>query len=66
MGVSQFLIEEAKAYAKSNGAEYLEAYPVDPDSPSYRFMGFISIFEKAGFAYVKKAGTRRNVMTLKL
>ncbi|OOV46625.1 acetyltransferase [Leptospira kirschneri serovar Grippotyphosa] len=42
------------------------AYPVEKKSPSYRFMGFISMFEKAGFTFIKKAGARRNVMTYKL
>jgi GNAT superfamily N-acetyltransferase len=65
-GLVSFLIEEAKKYARRNGAEYLEAYPVDPDSPSYRHMGFIQSFEKADFSFVKKAGTRRNVMVCKL
>ena len=61
-GLSNRLIEEAKNYAKSNGAKYVEAYPVETDSPSYRFMGFIKQFEKAGFKFIKKEGTRRNVM----
>ena len=65
-GLIDVLIENAKKYARKNGAKYLEAYPVDPDSPSYRFMGFIKTFEKADFDFVKKAGTRRNVMTCKL
>jgi len=65
-GLVQRLIEEAGNYAKQNGAKYLEAYPVEPDSPSYRFMGFIKNFQKAGFDFVKMAGTRRHVMTRKL
>ena len=60
------LIEEAKQYARNNGAGIVEAYPVREDSPSYRFMGFIRSFEKAGFEYVKKAGSRRHVMIFKL
>jgi hypothetical protein len=40
----------------------VEAYPVDADSPSYRFMGFVAPFEKAGFREVGRAGTRRHVM----
>jgi len=64
-GLIDQLIHEAKNYAKLNGADYLEAYPVEPDSPSYRFMGYISTFEKAGFSFVKMAGTRRYVMTYK-
>ena len=65
-GLVHLLIENAKEYAWKNGAEYMEAYPVEPDSPSYRFMGFIKTFEKAGFNFVKKAGKRRHVMTCKL
>jgi GNAT superfamily N-acetyltransferase len=65
-GMVSFLIDAAKQYARQNGAKYLEAYPVDPDSPSYRHMGFKPSFEKANFSFVKKAGTRRNVMVCKL
>ena len=65
-GLVSFLIGAAKKYARKNGAKYLEAYPVEPNSPSYRFMGFVQTFEKANFIFVKKAGTRRNVMTLKI
>lgn len=52
--------------ARKQGAKVVEAYPVDPDSPSYRFMGFVGLFEKAGFAKVGIAGTRRHVMRLTL
>lgn len=65
-GLTEKLINEAMNYAKKNGAEYLEAYPVNADSPSYRFMGFRSIFEQMGFKFRKKAGQRRNVMVIKL
>ncbi|WP_061245171.1 GNAT family N-acetyltransferase [Leptospira interrogans] len=65
-GVATTIIENAKDYAKKNGAKYLEAYPVEKNSPSYKFMGFTSMFKKIGFTFVKKAGTRRNVMTYKL
>jgi GNAT superfamily N-acetyltransferase len=65
-GIVGELVENAKEYAKSNGAKYLEAYPVEPDSPSYRFMGFIGTFEKVGFKQVKMAGSRRHVMILPL
>ena len=64
--LTPFLIENAIQYARKKGAKYLEAYPVEPDSPSYRFMGFIKTFKKAGFEFVKKAGTRRHVMINKL
>ena len=65
-GIQTLLIEHARKYAIKHGAKYLEAYPVAPDSPSYRFMGFVPTFEKAKFRFVKKAGSRRNVMTKKL
>jgi GNAT superfamily N-acetyltransferase len=64
--LSARLIGEAVGYAGRNGARYVEAYPVDPESPSYRFMGFTGMFEKAGFREVKRAGKRRRVMILAL
>ncbi|WP_199728828.1 hypothetical protein [Corallococcus sp. CA053C] len=44
----------------------MEAYPVDADSPSYRFMGFVPVFTSAGFEVVGRAGSRRHVMRLPL
>jgi GNAT superfamily N-acetyltransferase len=63
-GMTEALIQQAINYAKDNGAKYVEAYPVDPESPSYRFMGFKPVFDKLGFEFVHKAGQRRYVMTL--
>lgn len=60
------LIAAAVKEAKKRGATVVEAYPVDSDSPSYRFMGFVSTFEKAGFEPAGDAGTRRHVMRLPL
>jgi hypothetical protein len=40
----------------------VEAYPVVPDSPSYRFMGFVETFKKAGFIETGRVGKRRHVM----
>ena len=65
-GLTSQLLDAASDYARRNGAEYLEAYPVDPDSPSYRYMGLRPAFEERGFDYVGKAGTRRHVMHRKL
>jgi predicted GNAT family acetyltransferase len=65
-GISNILIASAINYAKENNAKYVEAYPVDDNSPSYRFMGYVKQFEKAGFRYVKKEGKRRNVMIMDL
>ncbi|MBI4313106.1 MAG: GNAT family N-acetyltransferase [Chloroflexi bacterium] len=65
-GVARSLLEAAVVHARSNGAKMLEAYPVDLNSPSYRFMGFVSTFKALGFREVGTAGTRRHVMRLPL
>lgn len=65
-GLAHVLIDAAIEHATKNGATTIEAYPVDPGSPSYRFMGFVSAFEKAGFEEIEMAGTRRHVMQLTL
>lgn len=65
-GVGGELLEAAIAHARRKGGKVVEAYPVDPDSPSYRFMGFVSLFERAGFKAIGRAGTRRHVMRLSL
>lgn len=61
-GIMEKLIEEAAAHARRNGGTSLEAYPVAPDSPSYRFCGFTPVFERHGFVEVGRAGLRRHVM----
>jgi len=65
-GYGMELIEAARAYAHKRGGTVLEAYPVDPKSPSYRFMGFVPAFEQAGFLKRGKAGSRRHIMRLAL
>jgi GNAT superfamily N-acetyltransferase len=65
-GVSQRVIAAAVEFARERGASIVEAYPVDPSSPSYRFMGFIPMFKEAGFREVGRAGTRRHVFRLTL
>ena len=65
-GHSAVLLDAAVAYARKQGAAIVEAYPVDPESPSYRFMGFVDLFRRAGFKKVGKAGARRHVMRLGL
>ncbi|MEW6519259.1 MAG: GNAT family N-acetyltransferase [Thermodesulfobacteriota bacterium] len=65
-GITRRLIRAAVDYARSRGALLVEAYPVERDSPSYRFMGFVSTFAGAGFCEVGRAGKRRHVMQLKL
>ena len=65
-GLGRQLIAAAIAHAQAHRADILEAYPVAPSSPSYRFMGFVPAFEGFGFVEVGKAGTRRQVMRLTL
>jgi len=65
-GTVHRLIAAAVAHARASGATVVEAYPVDAAAPSYRFMGFVSVFNDAGFVEVGLAGTRRHVMRLKL
>lgn len=65
-GLSTQLIEAAAKHAKKRKARLLEAYPVDPDSPSYRHMGFVPAFDRAGFTEEGRVGTRRHVMHLPL
>jgi GNAT superfamily N-acetyltransferase len=60
-GLVPRLIREAEAYARRGGATVLEAYPVDPESPSYHFMGYVQTFRAAGYREVGRAGSRRHV-----
>ena len=67
IGVMTHLLGSAIIHARRRGAAVVvEAYPVDPDSPSYRFMGFVPTFEALGFEEVGRAGTRRHIMRLKI
>ena len=61
-GAFRALIAAAEAHAADHGATMLEGYPVDPDSPSYRFGGFLPAFEQAGYSKVGHKGTRRHVV----
>lgn len=65
-GMANRLIAGAVAYARKRGARLVEAYPVDPDSPSYRHMGYVPAFARAGFSETGREGTRRHVMQLEL
>jgi GNAT superfamily N-acetyltransferase len=65
-GVLKSLIDAAKHHARAHGATVLEAYPVDPDSPSYRFGGFLPTFEQTGFVRIGRAGSRRHVVRYRL
>jgi GNAT superfamily N-acetyltransferase len=65
-GLTKQVIEAAVQCAEKRGATVVEAYPVDPGSPSYRFMGYVQTFIAAGFRVVGRAGTRRHVMRREL
>jgi GNAT superfamily N-acetyltransferase len=68
-GLSLKLLKAAVAYAISQGAKIIEGYPVEPrkdkegnlqPGTSYRFMGSVSTFKKAGFqeAAITEQGRR--------
>jgi GNAT superfamily N-acetyltransferase len=65
-GITKRMLAAAISHARKRGAKVVEATPVDEDSPSYRFMGFIPMFEEAGFTETGREGTRRHVMRKKL
>jgi GNAT superfamily N-acetyltransferase len=65
-GLAHQMIAAAVEYARANGATAVEAYPVDPESPSYRHMGFVPAYARQGFREIGRAGTRRHVMRLTL
>jgi hypothetical protein len=66
LGLVRRLLAGAVEHARANGATIVEAYPVDPESPSFRFMGFVPVFAEARFADLGMTGTRRHVMRLRL
>ena len=65
-GLSDMLLSAAVDYARESGAATVEAYPVDRQSPTYRFMGIVDQFSRIGFEYVGPAGSRRHIMRLEL
>ena len=65
-GLAKMLVSAAVEQARGRGASAVEAYPVDPESPSYKFMGVIPTFAGLGFEEVGRAGQRRHVMRLQL
>jgi GNAT superfamily N-acetyltransferase len=65
-GTMQALLDAASEHARRCGATVVEGYPVDPDSPSYRFGGFVDAFEGRGFVEIGRAGSRRHVVRLSL
>jgi GNAT superfamily N-acetyltransferase len=69
-GLTPRLLRAAVSYAADQGAEIVEGYPVEPEvdeddklapARSYRFMGYVSSFEKSGFTDVTPPGSPRKV-----
>ncbi len=56
------LLRAAETEARENGALMIEAYPVDPNSPSYRFCGFVPSFTQAGYTEIVQIGARRKLV----
>ncbi len=65
-GIGRALLDAAVREASARGATVIEAYPVARDSPSYRYMGFTSMFRAAGFVETGTTGVRRQVMQLRV
>ncbi|MGH2700517.1 MAG: GNAT family N-acetyltransferase [Actinomycetota bacterium] len=70
-GVATALLKEAIDFARTNGARWLEAYPVDtpkvPDrGAATLFTGVVSLFESHGFEEVVRRKDARPVMRRRL
>ncbi len=61
-GVAKRLLQEAIQLARTNKAKFLESYAAAADGTSYRFMGYVPMYEEANFVFTKMAGKRRHVM----
>lgn len=69
--VSTELLRAATAYAKSQGAELVEGYPVEPKSekdipPAFAWTGLPNAFIRAGFKEVVRRSPTRPIMRLEL
>ncbi|MGH2515755.1 MAG: GNAT family N-acetyltransferase, partial [Ktedonobacterales bacterium] len=61
-GVTLGLLRTAVDYARSQGADVVEGYPVEPGPRLYTYMGSPSIFRRAGFLDVTLPGCSRQIM----
>jgi GNAT superfamily N-acetyltransferase len=70
-GMAVEFLRAAVQYAVEAGAEVVEGYPVEPErdadgnwrpARSYRFMGYLSSYLKAGFKDVTPEGNRRKIV----
>lgn len=63
------LIKAASIHAKSKGAHYLDACPIETDKPlqwGEGFVGIASVFRRCGFEEVARRSPRRPLMRLRL
>ncbi|KKK66407.1 hypothetical protein LCGC14_2964400 [marine sediment metagenome] len=70
-GISTELLRTASEYAKSQGAELVEGYPVEPKSekdipPAFAWTGIPKAFIRAGFKEVVRRSPTRPIMRLEL
>jgi GNAT superfamily N-acetyltransferase len=65
-GLASRLLRAALDYAREQGAAAVEAYPVDPDSPSYGFGGYRPMFQAVGARELGPLGRRRHVVRIDL
>ena len=65
-GLASRLLLAALDYAREQGAAAVEAYPVDPESPSYRFGGLRPMFQAVGARELGPLGRRRYVVRVDL
>lgn len=74
-GIMESLIKTAVEHAKTNGAQMVEAYPIDMQSPklmgqtfnSYSgYMGVASVFRALGFEQAGQASETQLIMRLKV
>ena len=65
-GVPVALLDHACVYAKSQGADMVEGYPVDPMGETYvsafAWTGYMTVFERCGFVEVARRSQKRPIM----
>lgn len=65
MGVTQLLIEGSITWARENGINILEAYPLRPEKKqpdTFMYYGIVSVFKRCGFQVVREDSPRRPMM----
>jgi GNAT superfamily N-acetyltransferase len=69
-GLTPALLRAAAAFARRNGADLLEGYPVDPGGrpypPTFAYTGLLSAFRRAGFREAARRSPTRPIMRRRL